>query len=1081
MSDSRTRSLSVAAAVAFALGVWGCSGDPADDGPDSFKNIGKSSQAITNPLVDTRLLNVRLQEGASATLPGYLESQVVSFEPLFTLPESTLVALQTAAGAGAPDLTRWYRIVVQPGTDVPSFRAQVRALDTVAYVENAPDELTEPPAVTPDFEPTQGYLDPATGGLDVEFAWTFPGGNGQGITIFDVEYDWNRNHEDLGAAAAGALLVDPGDSINSSVNIYQYHGTSALGVLVGSNNGLGVTGMAWGANVALAPEYTTNLLGNRANAILLAVNAGQAGDVILLEMQQSACGGGFGPAEWEQAVFDATTTAVANGFVVVAAAGNGNVNLDAAGCNSNFDRSIRDSGAILVGSGDPPSTATDLEKTSSSSYGARVDVQGWGSAVVTTGTSSSNTPDLYSNVDDPTNPNFWYRSSFGGTSAGSATVAGASAAMQGFIKERFGTPLTSFQMRNLLRETGTQQQMPESGQIGPRPNLRSAIESLTQGPIDIVFLVDTTGSYGDDLPNFRAQAPTIMASLLAENSDIRFGLATFRDYPVSPFGVAGDEAYQLNQQLTRDTSLVQTAIDDLSTFDGAGDDAPESQLTALYQLATGTGQTVGSYVIPSGQGADFRSTATKLVLLWTDAPFHLPGDPGDIPHPGNSFMETANALLALDPPQVLGISAGMDGFDDLSQIAEITNSLAPEGGVDCDADGTIDIAEGEPLVCETDTTGAQITDVVLALVGAGLNNRQVDVGVTLSVTSETPPPLRVGQSTQITLDSNVFNDGPSSPATIALDVQTMVGTNLSLTPTTGSASIEDLPVGGSSTVSETYTVTCEAPGPSSVAFTGSATLTDPTDSFDHRLTNNTDRATLGVTCLAPVYAASLLDIRNRAFVDADVYGGNELRHGTDGTITGNAVVNGSAWLWSRAHIDGILTVADFVQQQDGVVVAGGIQTGFSGFNLMLPTKAVATGSQNLTVPNDQTATWAPGSYAQGVVRARSTLTLTAGVYNFTSLNIEPDVDVILDTSSGDIEVNVQGSLEVGDRSTVLGGSASSVTFYSNSTGVVRLGTYVEFSGAITAPLGEVHVYSNTTLPANVSADRIILEPDTELL
>lgn len=1078
MGDSRRRKISVAALTAGVAILLGCSDGDGLLVPDAPTTT--SSSALSS-LSDTLFFNVRLQGGASPTLPPTLQAQVASFTPLFTLPSSTLVALQSAAGPDAPDLTRWYRIVAKPGTNVPTFRAALRALDTMAYVENAPDQSTPPPAATPDLESNQGYLEPATGGMDARFAWTLPGGNGQGITIFDVEYNWNRDHEDLGAAAAAPVLLSAGDSINSMFAEVKYHGTNVLGVLVGSNNGFGVTGMAWGASVALAPENTTNLKGNRANAILLAVNAGHAGDVILLEMQTGACAGDtLGPAEYEQAVFDATTTAVANGFVVVAAAGNGTVNLDSAGCGARFDRTVRDSGAILVGAGNPPSSTSDLQRVASSSYGARVDVQGWGDGVATTGPSGGNPGSLYVNADDPTNPNFWYQGAFNGTSSSAATVAGASTALQGFFKARFGTTLTSFQMRNLLKQTGTPQNMATAGQIGPRPNLRAAIEGLTQGPIDIMFLVDTTGSYADDLPNFTAQAPAIMAALLAENSDIRFGLASFRDYPIHPFGLSDDYAYQLNQQLTTDTGLVQTAIAGLSTHDHAGDDAPESQLTALYQLATGEGQTVGSYVIPKDQGAAFRGEATKLVLLWTDAGFHLPGDPGDSSYPGVSFNKASSALLALDPAQVLGISGGTDGYADLAQIALDTNSLAPAGGVDCDGDGVADIAEGEPLVCITDTSGSQISQVVQALVGAGLKNRQVDVGIELSVTSAALSPLQVGQSAQITLANEVFNNGPSSSATVDWVVQASGNANVSVTPTTSSATLTGLAVGDSSTTSRTYTVTCTGAGSATVTFNGSATLIDPTDAFDQMLANNTDRASVNVTCLARVYAANLLDIRNYVTINGDVFGGNELRYGTDGRITGNAAVNGSAFLFSRARIDGTLTVADTYQPQGGVVVAGGVITGFNGVNLILPTKTVTTGTQNRTVNSGQTASWPPGNYALGLVRAGATLNLGAGVYNFTTLTVEPDVRINLNTSGGAIELNVSGAVDIGDRTRLVGGSATTAKFYSNSTGIFRLGTDVIFTGSVRAPRGEVHVYSRTTMPANVSADRIVIEPNCSL-
>lgn len=44
-------------------------------------------------------------------------------------------------------------------------------------------------AVTGDFVPNQGYLQantPTNNGIDAEYSWTFDGGDGEGVTIYDV-------------------------------------------------------------------------------------------------------------------------------------------------------------------------------------------------------------------------------------------------------------------------------------------------------------------------------------------------------------------------------------------------------------------------------------------------------------------------------------------------------------------------------------------------------------------------------------------------------------------------------------------------------------------------------------------------------------------------------------------------------------------------------------------------------------------------------------------------------------------------------------------------------------------------------
>lgn len=285
----------------------------------------------------------------------------------------------------------------------------------------------------------------------------------------------------------------------------------------------------------------------------------------------------------------------------------------------------------------------------------------------------------------------------------------------------------------------------------------SCVDSAGSGGVDVYFLVDLTGSFEDDLVNFKSQAPGIIASLKAKNANTRFGLGKFEDYPIYPFGEAsyGDQAYQRLVDLTTDTTLILNAINGLYTRNGY--DIPESQLTALFQAATGAGQDLSGLgysnaSISAGQQASFRKDANKLILLWTDAPFHNPGDSGNIAYPGPSKAQVASAILSaginncdrlpcspgfsstdhteaaavegLDESglraMVVGISSGSDGLSDLQDIARLTGARAPENGVDCDSDGTLDISPGGPLVCGISTTGDGIGAAIESLVEAAL-------------------------------------------------------------------------------------------------------------------------------------------------------------------------------------------------------------------------------------------------------------------------------------------------------------------------------------------------------------------------
>jgi hypothetical protein len=196
------------------------------------------------------------------------------------------------------------------------------------------------------------------------------------------------------------------------------------------------------------------------------------GDVIVIEQQSGVCGRSCGagqaycgPLEGMQSVFDAISTATANGHVVVEAAGNGNVDLDSAACGATFNRSVRDSGAIIVGAGSP----ADRSRLSFSSYGSRVDVQGWGQNVTTTG---------YGDAFDPSSDERQrYTTAFAGTSSATSIVAGVALSVQGARLACGLPPLTSTQMRAALSSSGTSQRIPAAGHIGPLPNIGALMAS----------------------------------------------------------------------------------------------------------------------------------------------------------------------------------------------------------------------------------------------------------------------------------------------------------------------------------------------------------------------------------------------------------------------------------------------------------------------------------------------------------------------------------------------------------------------------------------------------------------------------
>lgn len=456
-------------------------------------------------------------------LTDLLASEGLTLEPLFGVSEERLQAqaasLTTETGAEVPDLSVYYHIEA-PDDRLDNLAGRLQQTDGIeaAYVKPPAEpaefrlndmapQSEEPPVTTPDFTARQRYLDPAVVGIDARYAWTVPGGHGGGVNIIDIEWGWRFTHEDLTQKQGGVV-----SGTNSSDD---NHGTAVLGEFSGDRNTFGVTGISPDSHVSAVSLVTHST----AQAIRIAADRLRPGDIILLEVHRagprsSAGSGQFGyiAIEWWPDDFDAIRYAVSKGIIVVEAAGNGGQNLDdpvydtrPAGFPANwrnpFNPANTSSGAVLVGAGMPPAGThgrnrhpgwgdvyADRGRCFFSNYGARVDAQGWGWEVTSTG---------YGDLQGGTDSNQWYTDQFSGTSSASPIVVGALACVQGVLRTRGRIPLSPARAIELLRATGSPQQdgpaftfipnmtgtgypqnhpaRPRTQRIGNRPNLRQLI------------------------------------------------------------------------------------------------------------------------------------------------------------------------------------------------------------------------------------------------------------------------------------------------------------------------------------------------------------------------------------------------------------------------------------------------------------------------------------------------------------------------------------------------------------------------------------------------------------------------------
>ena len=426
-------------------------------------------------------------------LQQVIEEYGMKFSPSQTASEEDLIRLEAQALSNTQtepaDLGGM--LSVRPArADADGVWAAAQALqklDAVEFVTLASLDQPPPPPLPYDIPPTSSLLSDrqtyrGTNGINIDAAWASRGARGQGVRVTDCEYSFNVAHEDL----RNLVGQQPGVSsyYTNSSNFTDDHGTAVLGILGSAENNYGMTGTLPEAGLRFYGEYATVNGTNqgRAAAVTAAVAASSPGDVVLLEMQTTGALGNYGPAEYDLDVWLATQVGTQGGRHVVAAAGNGAEDLDST--NYAAYRNRGDSGAIIVGAG-----TSARERVYFSTYGARVNVQGWGDYIVAT----LGYGDLATYGGDH---NQKYSTNFAGTSSASPIVTTAVAAVESITRLALGRVLMPAEMRQLLVDTGKPQTGDTSKKIGPLPDIVAALDLKLAGFPAVASFDPAAGSPG---------------------------------------------------------------------------------------------------------------------------------------------------------------------------------------------------------------------------------------------------------------------------------------------------------------------------------------------------------------------------------------------------------------------------------------------------------------------------------------------------------------------------------------------------------------------------------------------------------
>lgn len=204
---------------------------------------------------------------------------------------------------------------------------------------------------------------------------------------------------------------------------------------------------------------------------------------------------------------------------------------------------------------------------------------------------------------------------------------------------------------------------------------------------DVFFNVDTTGSMGGVIQSLKSGLASIISSTRDRLSDSGFGVSSFEDYPLSPYGGGTDVPFRLLAGVTTDTAAAQAGANALPP--GGGGDGPEAGYESLFQAAVGIGVSgaggdFGPFTV-SGRigGAQFRPGALPIIVHATDEQSHdIVEAAGNPAYP--SEYNAHGRAAALDGLQAIGArvitvqnSAYEPATAQLLEISDVTRAVVP--------------------------------------------------------------------------------------------------------------------------------------------------------------------------------------------------------------------------------------------------------------------------------------------------------------------------------------------------------------------------------------------------------------------
>ena len=283
---------------------------------------------------------------------------------------------------------------------------------------------------------------------------------------------------------------------------------------------------------------------------------------------------------------------------------------------------------------------------------------------------------------------------------------------------------------------------------GDADNYRVINDIKISPKLDLVFLIDTTGSMGDDIANVKLSANEIIDSLrMNSENDYRIAVADYKDYPYcgsdACYGWITDYVYKRDLPFTY-LDHRQDIIDAINGLEAnGGADWEESVYSALVESMTD----VCKDCINNADNYGWRKGVNKAIILMGDAPPHDP-EPWLGGHTLNDVTYWSNEI---DPINVYSIVVGTDPttYAAFSEISEKTG-------------GKVYMSP----------TASDVVDAIIEAIGDIEEPETYGVSVNINPTINEANP---GQS--VTYSINVTNTGTIADTyNISIDPQNFAGT-----------------------------------------------------------------------------------------------------------------------------------------------------------------------------------------------------------------------------------------------------------------------------------------------------------------